>query len=53
MVLKSYRLKKKGNSPKSTSMKKRKAFPDFVTPAVTALIGVALVSETATALRSL
>jgi len=44
MVLKSYRLKKKKNKKK-----KRKLFADFITPAVTAIVGVALVSETASA----
>lgn len=34
---------------KKKSKKKRKVFPEFVTPAITALVGVALVSETARA----
>jgi len=44
MGLKSYRLKSK-------KKKKRKLIRDFVTPAVTAIIGVALVSETARAVN--
>lgn len=48
MALKSYRLKEtlKRSSKKR---KKKKLFSDIVTPAVTAIVGVALVGETASA----
>lgn len=48
MALKSYKLKVK-KRPK----KKLKQIPNLITGAITAMVGVALVSETAGALRSL
>jgi len=44
MALKSYRIKKKKKK------KKKKAFGDLVTGGITALVGTALVAQTASAL---
>ncbi len=45
MALKSYRSRKKGKKKK-----KRRMFSDLTTGAITAIVGVSLVSETAKAL---
>lgn len=49
MVLKSYRLKFKKMKGKRKMMKRRSGTRDLITGGVTALIGIGLLSETASA----